>query len=116
MIPLDVEIFVALEPIDLRASFDRLSGLVRERMGSEPTTGALFVFFGKRKEKLKVLFQDASGLVILYKRLSRGTFRIPVPLRPGDTTVTLTDRELVELLEGLGGAPSEPRRRKPVVH
>ena len=63
MIPLDAEIFVALEPIDLRVSFDLLSGLVRERMGGEPKSGALFVFFGKRREKMKALFYDKTGFL-----------------------------------------------------
>ena len=47
MIPHGVEIFVGLEPIDLRWSFDRLAGIVAERIGREARSGALFVFFGK---------------------------------------------------------------------
>ena len=79
MIPSGVEIFVGLEPIDLRWSFDRLSGLVEERVGRTARGGALFVFFGKRRSALKVFFFDGSGLCIFYKRLDRGTFRLPEP-------------------------------------
>ncbi len=69
MIPNGVEIFVAMEPIDLRWGFDRLSGLVTSTLGHAPRSGALFVFRGKRGEALKVLFSDGSGLCLFYKRL-----------------------------------------------
>ena len=49
MIPEGVEIFVGLEPIDLRWGFDRLAGLVQDRLGRVARGGALFVFFGTRK-------------------------------------------------------------------
>ena len=48
MIPSGAKVFVALVPIDMRFSFDRLSGLVKEQIGHEARSGALFVFFGKR--------------------------------------------------------------------
>lgn len=47
MIPQGVEVFVCVSPVDMRWSFDRLSGVVREQFGREPRGGALFVFFGK---------------------------------------------------------------------
>ena len=56
MIPRGVEIFVGLEPIDLRWGFERLSGMALERLGRDVRSGALFVFFGKRRTALKVLF------------------------------------------------------------
>ena len=55
MIPQGVEVFVAVEPVDMRLGFERLGGLVRERMAREPRSKALFVFFGKRRETVKVL-------------------------------------------------------------
>jgi transposase len=69
MIPRGVEIFVGVEPIDLRGSFDRLSGIATERIGRSARSGALFVFFGKRRDAIKVLFFDGSGLCQFYKRL-----------------------------------------------
>jgi transposase len=69
MIPRGVEIFVGVEPIDLRWSFDRLSGIATERIGRSARSGALFVFFGKRRDAIKVLFFDGSGLCQFYKRL-----------------------------------------------
>ena len=64
MIPAGVEIFVALAPIDLRFGFDRLAGLVQDQLGQVARSGALFVFFGKRKTALKVLFFDGSGMCL----------------------------------------------------
>ena len=82
MIPSGVEIFVALSPIDLRWGFDRLSGLVDEQLGRTTRSGALFVFFGKRRSALKILFFDGSGLCLFYKRLDRRTFRVPTAPSP----------------------------------
>ena len=67
MIPSGVEIYVALEPVDMRLSFDRLSGLAKEQVGYEARSGALFIFFGRRHDSLKILFFDGSGMAIFYK-------------------------------------------------
>ena len=79
MIPHGVEIHVGLDPSDLRWGFDRLRGVVGERVGRDARGGSLFVFFGRRRDALKVLFFDGTGMCVFYKRLDRGTFRIPTP-------------------------------------
>jgi transposase len=101
MIPSGVEIFVGLCPIDLRWGFDRLAGLVEEHIGRPARSGALFVFYGKRKSALKVLFFDGSGLCLFYKRLDRGTFRVPCATHADATSVSLSERELDDLLDGI---------------
>lgn len=119
MIPSGVEIFVALQPIDLRLGFDRLCGLVEEQIGRAARSGALFVFFGKRKSALKILFADGSGLCLFYKRLDKHVFRVPESPRPNCKSITLSERELDELLDGIAlTEPPEPRPRgrKPRVH
>ena len=100
MIPRGVEVFVGLEPIDLRWSFDRLAGIVVERLGREPRSRALFVFFGKRHAAIKVVFFDGTGLCLFYKRLDRGNFAVPEP-RGDATCVQLTEGALDDLLSGL---------------
>ncbi len=85
MIPIGVEIFVARKPIDLRSSFERLSGIVREAIGRDPRGRAMFVFFGRRRDAIKVLFHDGSGFCIFYKRLDRGVCRHA--RRPADASV-----------------------------
>jgi transposase len=109
-----VEVFVGLDPIDLRWSFDRLAGIVAERFGREARSGALFVFFGKRREAIKVLFFDGSGMCQFYKRLDRGVFRLPEPLEPGAMTVAIEERALDDLLDGIDVQPKPPGR--PPVH
>ncbi|MBK7395514.1 MAG: IS66 family insertion sequence element accessory protein TnpB [Myxococcales bacterium] len=101
MIPHGVEIYVGLDPIDLRWGFDRLRGVVGERVGRDARGGSLFVFFGRRRDALKVLFFDGTGMCVFYKRLDRGTFRIPTPAIAGAACVALTDRELDDLLDGI---------------
>jgi transposase len=113
MIPSGVEIFVGLSPIDLRWGFDRLAGIVEQEVGRAARSGALFVFFGKRKSALKIVFFDGTGLCLFYKRLDRGTFRVPTTSVPGATSITLNERELDDLLDAIAiDAEPAPRSRK----
>lgn len=100
MIPHGVEIFMGLDPIDLRWGFDRLAGIVGERLTRDARSGALFVFFGKRRDCLKVLFFDGTGMCLFYKRLDTGTFRLP-PVPEGTTTLAIEERVLDDLLDGV---------------
>ncbi len=114
MIPHGVEVFVGVEPIDLRWGFDRLAGLVGERLGRSARSGALFVFRGRRSEAIKVLFFDGTGLCVFYKRLDQGTFRWPEAPLPGATSVVVDERSLEALLDGIDverPAPRPPRSR-----
>lgn len=115
MIPHGVEVFVGLEPIDLRWGFDRLAGLVTERIGRDARSRALFVFFGKRRNALKVLFFDGTGLCLFYKRLDAGTFRLPLAPE-GTTSLMIEDRVLDDLLDGVDLDPSPLPRRRTTTH
>lgn len=121
MIPAGVQVFVALEPVDMRFGFERLSGMVRERMGYEPRSGALFVFVGRRRQLVKILFADATGLCVFAKRLDAGVFSLPATPGNDATHVEIDEATLDALLDGLDLAPasdaSPPRRRsRPRVH
>ena len=116
MIPSGVEIYLALEPIDMRLSFDRLSGLAKEQVGYEPRSGALFVFFGRRKDALKVLFFDGTGLCIFYKRLDRGTFQIPAAPRADARHVEVDDVTLEALLDGIDVEHASETRSRAKTH
>lgn len=111
MIPHGVEVFVGLEPIDLRWGFERLSGVVAEKLGRSARSGALFVFFGKRRSALKVVFFDGTGLCLFYKRLDAGTFRIPTA-PDGETAVVIEERVLEDLLDGIDLEPAPARRTR----
>ncbi len=111
MIPVGVEIFVARRPVDLRSSFDRLCGVVREEIGRDPRGRAMFVFFGRRRNALKLLFFDGTGFCIFYKRLDRGVFRVPGDDDDPAEHVTLEQHELDALLDGVE-VERGARRRK----
>lgn len=115
MIPRGVEIFVGLEPIDLRWSFDRLAATAEERVGRPARSGALFVYFGKRRDAIKVLFFDGSGFCQFYKRLDKGTFQVPEVER-GAASVTIDERTLDDLLDGIDVEAKPSARRPKRVH
>jgi transposase len=122
MIPHGVEIFVGIEPIDLRWGFDRLAGVVTERVRRDARSGALFLFFGRRRDALKILFFDGSGLCLFYKRLDSGTFRIPRPTGSGqEASIEIDERALDDILDAIEvdktPVPKQRRRRsKRTVH
>lgn len=70
-------IFLALSPVDGRKSFNGLHILVKEVLQQEPTSGFLFVFTNKSRNRLKILFWDGSGLCLFSKRLERSTYAWP---------------------------------------
>ncbi|MCI0573779.1 MAG: IS66 family insertion sequence element accessory protein TnpB [Myxococcaceae bacterium] len=115
MIPSGVDVFLAVEPIDLRWGFDRLAGLVQGHLERDARSGALYVFFGKRREAVKVLFFDGSGLCLFYKRLDRGVFRLPEAMG-GGTCVQLEERALDALLDGIDVEAPVRRARKTPTH
>lgn len=112
MIPAGVQIFVALDPVDMRAGFERLAGIAREQIGYDARSGALFVFFGKRKHTVKILFFDGSGMCLFHKRLDRSTFALPTSPAPGCTHLEIDPGTLETLLDGIEITPSDkPTRR-----
>lgn len=108
MIPQGVEIFVAVEPVDMRLGFERLGGLVRERMAREPRSKALFVFFGKRRQTVKILTWDGTGVVLTYKKLDRGLFEIPLAEIEGSTSVSVSETTFEAIFAGLQTRVSFP--------
>jgi transposase len=113
MIPAGVQVFVALEPVDMRYGFERLSGWVRERVGYEARSGALFVFVGKRRASLKIIFFDGSGNCLFSKKLDRGTFALPLAPADGAAHVEVDEATFEALLDGLAVAPTAPAVRPP---
>ena len=116
MIPHGVEVFVGTEPIDLRWGFDRLAGVVRERVGRDARGGALFVFFGRRRDALKIVFFDGTGMCLFYKRLDRGTFRVPEAEDASATSLAVDERVLDELLDGIDVESKSRKAPRPRVH
>jgi transposase len=94
----NVRVYLCAEAVDMRRSFDGLSVLVMEILEQDPLSGHLFVFYNRRKDKLKVLYYDGQGLCLWYKRLERGCF--PIPAAEGEA-IALDARQLSLLLDGL---------------
>ena len=109
MLPASVRIFLCTVPQDMRRSFDTLARVVRELMGEDPLSGALYVFVGKRPVRVKVLWWDRNGYCLLYKRLHRALFRVPENLS-FSPAVQIDSRSLAELLAGVEDAKKSTRR------
>jgi transposase len=91
-------VFVVIAPVDLRQSFNGLSGLVQEQLRQDPLSGHLFVFTNRTRNRLKVLYWDGSGLWVCAKRLEKGRFSWP---QGQERAAMLRQEELVALLSGL---------------
>lgn len=106
----NLKVFVALEPCDLRKSFNGLQALVSQRLQEDPLQGALFVFSNRRHTRLKLLYWDGTGLWLLMKRLEKGTFSWPKPSQCGAVKLRLAPEALALLTDGvdLRGAKLRP--------
>jgi transposase len=97
----------------MRKGFDGLSALVQHVLKRDPFSGHVFVFRGKRGDRLKLLWWDGQGLCLYYKRLEQGRFIWPSAV---DGAAHLTQSELVLLLEGLDWRPPARRPRPEQVY
>ena len=93
-------VVLATEPVDLRRGHDGLVTLVRSLWNADPYSGQLFVFYGKRKDRIKILFFSSGGFVVYYKRLESGKFTVP-RIAPDATHVELDETSLAMLLDGV---------------
>lgn len=111
-LPTSVRIWLATRATDLRKSFDSLAELVRQQLAGDPLSGQLFVFRNKRADRVKLLYWDEDGFVILYKRLEAGTFRFPQAEAVG---LEIRAADLQMLLDGidLASVKRQKRYRRP---
>jgi transposase len=102
---------MSLFPTDMRRGFDGLAALVREVVREDPLSGHLFVFFNRRRDRVKILWWDRSGYAVWYKRLERGAFRPHVEQREGVVVAEVEAAELALVLEGIELAGARRRSR-----
>ncbi|MBV8174747.1 MAG: IS66 family insertion sequence element accessory protein TnpB [Verrucomicrobia bacterium] len=95
------KVYLALGATDMRKGFNGLYGLVRDRLICEPTSGHLFLFCNARRNRLKILYWDSTGLWICAKRLERGCFSWPTVSSEDQTKVLLSHEELALLVGGI---------------
>jgi transposase len=105
-----LKVFVAVEPCDLRKSFNGLQALVSERLNEDLKQGGLFVFTNRRHTRLKVLYWDGTGVWVLIKRLERGTFAWPKTGQVDGVKLRLAPEAFAMLTDGidLRGARMRP--------
>lgn len=115
MTPVDVAVYLATEPVDLRAGFDKLAALVRATLKMDPNSGALYLFTNRRKNRMKALWWDKNGWVILYKKLCRSSFHWRASREDGSVYVEISAADFARLLAGLPAA-NLTFQRPPVVH
>ena len=93
MIPVNrrTKVFVCREFIDMRASYDSLFSKVKSILKQDPYSGHLFLFINKKRNSVKCLSYDGTGLVLICKRLDKGTFSKINPFYPNDIAMSQTE-------------------------
>ena len=97
-VPTDGAIFLAIDPVDMRGSFDRLTRIIQSELKKNILSDGLFVFRNKAGDKLKMIWWNRNGLVITYKRLEKGSFKWP---KANSKKMIITRQELELLLDGI---------------
>ena len=109
-----LRVFAHRDPTDMRKSFSGLVGLVETELGQQVESGDLFLFFNRRRDRVKVLYFVGDGLVIFYRLLERGTFEVPAAAAEtsaaaGGVELRLSDLTLI--LEGIELSSVKRRKR-----
>ena len=97
-LPAGTQVWLAAGETDLRKGFDGLAALVQVQLAEDPFSGQLYVFRGRRGDRIKILWWSGDGLCLFAKRLERGKFVWP---QATSGTVSLTSAQLSMLLEGI---------------
>ena len=92
------QVYIVCGYTDMRRSIDGLAGIVKQNFGLEPCSGSLFLFCGKRCDRIKALLWEEDGFVLLYKRLENGKYKWP---RNSEEAKLITNQEFRWLMEGL---------------
>ena len=101
--------YVACGYTDLRRGIDGLAAIVSQQYGRDLCEDSLFLFCGRRRDRMKALYWEKDGFLLLYKRLEEGSFHWP---RSGDEVRQLTQQQYRWLMEGL--KIEQPKAHKPV--
>ncbi len=102
-------VYLACGYTDLRKGIDGLAGMVQQQFGLDPFQDALFLFCGRRKDRLKGLYWEGDGFLLVYKRLEAGGFQWP---RNGEEAKRITAQQYRWLMEGL--SVEQPKANRPL--
>jgi transposase len=117
-LPSGVRIWLVAGVTDMRKGYDGLSALVQTALNANPFSGQIFVFRGRRGDRIKLLWDSQDGLCLLQKRLRQGKFIWPLA---HNGAVVLSAAQLSMLLEGIDWrqpkrtalSPEDPDRPHP---
>ena len=98
-LPLGVSVLVSTARVDGRKGIDGLAAIVRSQFAEDPLSGSMYVFFTRRADRVRVLYFDRDGYVLVTKRLEKGTYR--VPWQEANGRVVIEAAELLLVLEGI---------------
>jgi transposase len=101
-------IWICVQPVDGRKSFDGLSAIVTSHLARDPLSGDLFVFRNRRGDRLKILAWQGDGFALYLRRLERGSFAFPTAEA---AAVSVTETELAMILGGVDWTRTQRRRR-----
>lgn len=96
-----LKVCLAVEPCDLRKSFDSLSAVVRNQLAADPLSRTVYVFLNRARNRIKLLYWDGSGLWVMAKRLEKGRFSRPDGLAASGGKIRLRPEALEMLLSGI---------------
>ena len=103
------KVYIACGYTDLRRGIDGLATIVQQEFSLDPFTNTLFLFCGRRRDRIKALYWEGNGFVLLYKRLESGSFQWP---RSEAEAKQLTAQQYRWLMEGL--SIEQPKAHKAV--
>jgi transposase len=110
-LPPSVKIFVAVDRVDARKSYDGLSAMVMSHFGHDLLAGHLYAFINRRGHQIQILFWDRNGLCIVKKRLEAGTFSLVRRPDGVATHIEIDGPELALMLEGIKLEGAKRRKR-----
>ena len=99
MIVADCKVFLSIQPVDMRKSYEGLTALTQSVLQQDPFSGHLFVFTNKKRDRLKVLYWHLNGFCLWQKRLEKGQFHVPKP--SSEASLSLTLYQLNGLFQGI---------------
>jgi transposase len=99
--PSSVRFYLAAKPVDMRKGHLSLSNLARSVVKEDPLSGHVFIFYNRRRTMLKALWWDRTGWLLVFKRLERGTLKIPSPATPFTPRIEIDSGDFGLLLEGV---------------
>jgi transposase len=111
-LPAQIRVFLYRLPTDMRKSFHGLVALTESALKQDPLSGSLFVFFNRRRDRIKILYWGQTGFCIWYQQLQKGTYQLPDEQSlAGRETVEVTRAQLSLILDGIDLSSARQRMR-----